>query len=429
MLAGIALGLSFGTKWYAVSSVAIVLVVWALARWRSGIAPGVVLRQAAGASGLIAACGGFWLLRNLVESGNPVYPVKVAPLGVTIFDAPHDVPRDQAGQSLVHYLGDADVWSDSILHAFRDRLAAPAGLIALGACLAAILLIARFTRRRQGSELPRQAVAATLLVAAGVLAVAYAVTPYTAGGPEGLPVLTGPNSRYLTPALLVAAPLAAWAAVRFRRGASVFGLLGLLAVLDGVRVGSNGQLGVADVYASNWAVGAAAAGLLAVAGWLAYRYRPWVGASRRPWAAAAVAGVGALALVAAGHEVQQRFNDGRYQGLDEAVDWVVRFAPADRRIGLAGARSPEGIGPAFPAFGPRYENEVSYVGELDQHTIRRFGSREGFVAAVRNGGYDILVVGRDPSSGTMVDEERWALSAGYEQVARSNRLTAFVRRG
>jgi hypothetical protein len=124
--------------------------------------------------------------------------------------------------------------------------------------------------------------------------------------------------------------------------------------------------------------------------------------------------------------MQQSFNERRYLGLDAAIDWVIRFAPEDRTIGLAGERLVTGIGPALPAFGPRYENEVGYVGELDQDTIRRFDSREGFVAAVRRGGYDVLVVGRGSSSG---DEESWARAAGYEPVAESPRLVAFIRGG
>jgi hypothetical protein len=98
-------------------------------------------------------------------------------------------------------------WTDSLLPAFCDRLATPAALIAIGAGLAAIL-IARSVWGRAATDSRKRGAAASMLVAAAVLALAYMVTPYTAGGPEGLPVLVAPNARYLTPALLLATPLA-----------------------------------------------------------------------------------------------------------------------------------------------------------------------------------------------------------------------------
>ena len=50
-----------------------------------------------------------WLVRNLLLSSNPVFPLKVAPLGITIFDAPPDVIRDQAGFPISDYFGNAHV--------------------------------------------------------------------------------------------------------------------------------------------------------------------------------------------------------------------------------------------------------------------------------------------------------------------------------
>src|SRR5207302_8549581 len=74
VLAGISLGLGFGTKWFGVSSVVATLVVWAGATLLAGRRAAAVARQGAALVGLIAATGGVWLLRNLLESGNPVFP-------------------------------------------------------------------------------------------------------------------------------------------------------------------------------------------------------------------------------------------------------------------------------------------------------------------------------------------------------------------
>ena len=71
VLAGLALGVSFGTKWYGVSAVG--------DPGASGSPPGcsngsdwrTVLRQGAAVTALVALAGGVWLLRNWVISGQP----------------------------------------------------------------------------------------------------------------------------------------------------------------------------------------------------------------------------------------------------------------------------------------------------------------------------------------------------------------------
>ena len=95
--AGLGLGLAFGTKWYAVPAVAVVVVVWGRhGCWRDG-PPAAPRRDGRGLVGIVGCVGGFWLLRNLVESGNPFFPVKVSPFGVTLFDAPPDIERSSTG--------------------------------------------------------------------------------------------------------------------------------------------------------------------------------------------------------------------------------------------------------------------------------------------------------------------------------------------
>jgi hypothetical protein len=83
--AGLALGVAFGTKWYAVWAVAIVVCTWAVAEGLDRRSARRLLSPGAALVGLIALAGGIWLLRNLVESGNPVFPVQVSVLGATLF--------------------------------------------------------------------------------------------------------------------------------------------------------------------------------------------------------------------------------------------------------------------------------------------------------------------------------------------------------
>src|SRR4051794_40637687 len=138
VLAGLGLGVAFGTKWYGVSTVIAVLAVWAvgclLARrpWRA------VGRQLAALGGLVAAAGGFWLLRNLVESGNPVFPVKLGFGGVVLFDAPVDTVRNEGGFTLAHYATKLDVIRDYILPAWERTYGLPGLLLVLGAAGAAV---------------------------------------------------------------------------------------------------------------------------------------------------------------------------------------------------------------------------------------------------------------------------------------------------
>jgi hypothetical protein len=78
----------------------------------------------------------------------------------------------------------------------------------------------------------------------------------------------------------------------------------------------------------------------------------------------------------------------------------------------------------LPAFGPRFANRVQYVGSWDQTMLRRYTSRAAFVAALRRGGYDVLVIGRGAAPGERVPELRWARSAGWVPFVSSGRLVA-----
>jgi hypothetical protein len=112
---------------------------------------------------------------------------------------------------------------------------------------------------------------------------------------------------------------------------------------------------------------------------------------------AATAGTLALALVGlviAGQLVQRRFNDGRYRGFDATLDWAIANAPAGHRIGVSGDANDVGVSPALPLFGPRFGNEVAYVGPRVRHILRRYTSPARFVAAVRRGRYDLVLIGR-----------------------------------
>jgi dolichyl-phosphate-mannose-protein mannosyltransferase len=445
VLAGLALGVSFGTKWYGVSSVLAVIGIWALARWAATRDLRTLARQLAAVCGLVALVGGIWLLRNLVESGNPVFPVDLSPL----FDAPPDPIRDAFGFTIADYLFDRTVWSDYLWPLLRDALALPT--LVLGA--AALAAGAHVLRRRgeTGEVAAEERLVLLGLGMAMLLAAVYAITPYSAGGPEGMPFVAGADARYLVPALVLAAPLGAWLASTSRGTGIFFGLLAVAAVLQGCRLVGNGTVGALELGAKDVAIGAVGAvaliGLPVLAIGLGKKglstessppSPPWAerlnlrirnSAHGRRAAVAAVAGLVSLVLLTlAGYSIQERFNDDRYRGRDEAVDWVLVNAAEGRRVGLAGVWAGEGISPVWPAFGEQLGNEVAYVGNFEDDVYRRFRRERDFIAALREGDYDVLIVGRGRiPQRAPTPEELWALDAGYRLVARSERLSVFEK--
>jgi hypothetical protein len=432
VLAGLALGVAFGAKWYGVSSVVVVLVVWALVRRLQGRATRAVARDLLIVASMVAVAGGIWMLRNLIESGNPVFPVRVAPFGIELFDAPHDPVRELAGFTIADYAASPGVWADYIVPQLRQAWALPGAILLAGLVAAAVSALrrsgpARGTRRSRASD-DRVLLAVGVVIALALLC-AYAITPYTAGGAEGRPSLVGPDARYGAPALLVCGVLAAWAAGRFRRGPLLLGIATVIAVIDGARLTARGELSGASPGLGDWL---AAVGALAVA-FAIWRAVTWArgrglferGLRRRHVVAGGVAALAAAAvLVGVGYELQDRYNDRRYLGGDPTTDALLTGAPADRRIGLSGLWD-DTWSPVLPAFGPRYGNHVEYVGASRREVIRRFRDRREFVASVRGRDLDYLVIGRGRAGVRRIPELRWARSAGFEPLVKSDRLVLF----
>ncbi len=217
VLAATALAIAFGTKWYGISSVGVLVAVWAGARLlhREPHA----LRDGLLVGGVALLGDAAWLARNLVESGNPVFPVKIAPFGVTIFDAPRDVIVEQVGFSLLDYADDPSVWGQLAGELF-DGLGLLAIVCALG------LLAATICNRTE-----REPRIALLSVAALALVPVYAWLPGTALGNPGNPELASVNTRYAVPILILLAPVTARAIGRLPKPIAVAFQLALLAAV------------------------------------------------------------------------------------------------------------------------------------------------------------------------------------------------------
>jgi len=183
--AGLAAGLAVGTKSTALAmAAALTLAVivlapagrrWAAAGWWFAAA---------------FAGGGYWYLRNLVISGNPL--PQLEHLGPISLPHPERLQSGRPDFSIVHYATDTGVWRDYFEPGLHQAFGALWPLVIAGAIaggLAALLWGRTRVLRWMGG-----------VALFGMLA--YVFTPLSAAGAEGAPVGFGINIRYAIPALL-----------------------------------------------------------------------------------------------------------------------------------------------------------------------------------------------------------------------------------
>ena len=118
VVVGLAAGLAAGTKLNfllpaAVLVVGLVAIAPAGQRWRA----------LAGAGLAALAGGGYWYLRNLVHTGNPL--PWVDSLGPISLPAPDQALGGREAHSVLGYLTDGAVWSDWFLPGLHDGLGSP----------------------------------------------------------------------------------------------------------------------------------------------------------------------------------------------------------------------------------------------------------------------------------------------------------------
>ena len=399
MLAAAALAIAFGTKWYGISSVAVLVAIWTIARVvRHDVPRPRALRDGV-LLGALAALGDLaWMARNIVESANPFFPAKIAAFGVTIFDAPRDVVVEAVGFSILDYAGDPPV-----LGQLAGELFDGLGVMAI-VCAAGLIAAAILNRRA-----PDPRIVLLSVVAVALLPV-YAALPGTALGNPGDPSLASVNTRYAIPSLLLAAPVVAWAIGRLPRIAALaFEVALFVSVVAGAYSGYEVR-GAREIV-----VAAAGLVLVAAAIWsLGY-------VSHRPRVLVAAAIGAALLALGAARGMEQRINGERYLGVDPAIDALLKAAPQDKRIGLASDWSVSGLTPIWPSFGTRISNHVEYIGYFDGF-LRRYPTQPRFQAALGRGRYDFVVIGRGFYPPQPTPEQRWALAAGWRTIALSERL-------
>jgi hypothetical protein len=386
---GLAVGLAAGTKLnYLLPAAVLVLGLTALA-------PGRARRRALLCSGGMAlAGGGYWYLRNLIHTGNPL--PWIHHLGPIDLPAPEQALGGREAHSVFSYLTNGSVWSGWFLPGLHGGLWIVwpvVGAAALAGLLLALVPFAR-TRRDSGPSSstspglwaenapdspvfgPSTRAAAGVLALAGLVGLAAAlswlVSPTSASGPAGVPRGFESGLRYLTPALILGLallptvpPLRAYVA----RLASFGPALGERPVPTAERLHSPPDSGG--------------------------NRRPTVDEDRLPrrWVAGIVAGAVLLAVLV-GYPVERHYLQNRYRhpsfttpGLDAAFAWARDVS--GERIATTSTRQ-------YPLFGTDLSNRVAYVGVRRPHGgFEAAQNCRQFRRLINAGHYDYVVATRD----------------------------------
>jgi dolichyl-phosphate-mannose-protein mannosyltransferase len=414
VIGGLALGLAFGARWYGVLFGPVVMAVWAVAMRLDRERWGWIARRFVAIGALMLAGGGFWLVRNWVVTGNPLFPVKIEAFGTTVFDAGSDPIRDKYGFSVLHYVGNWHVLSDFVWPDWKKAFGSPGGLVGLG--LFAAMGAALLGRRRAGRFDRQEATVLILAALALLLVFVYVGIPATAQGYANAPFrgLVGGNSRYAVPAFLIAAALTAWLCGRIGRARIALELVALAAMCEGLGRSFN----IPESRALSVGGRVAIAAALAAGGWWLITRRTQV---PQRMAVTGVALLAALAVVVAGYRDQDSFAGRRYRGIDPVTD-VLNGQPEGTRVGIVGDWIP-GFVPILPAYGRRFGSRVHYVGYFDRGQLRKYRTRRAFQAALRDADEDLLLVGRGVPPRATVRWERWARQMGYSDYVRSDNFT------
>jgi hypothetical protein len=321
VLSGAAAGLALGTKFSFVGpAVALVAV---RPRVRTVVALGVT--------------GGFWFVRNLVQTG---WFLPTAPRPLT----------EHLEFSLWHYLFDSRIWDSHLLPGLKFGFGSVWPAVLLLAAVGAVgAVFAPGTRRALG-------------IVAIACAVLYVFTPNSAAGREGDPWSFGLNLRYATPAVALGlALLPTWLA-RSRRALTVV----LAATLVGTLLSPTGLWPDRRLEALGLAVLAATA---------AYclsrpRLRPLI----------------VLAVFIALFPIQQHYLDNRY-AQPALAPFEFSRGLTDARIGVLGATT------HYQLYGDDLSNRVIYVGRRGPNgAFTRAPNCRAWREAVNAGDFDYLLV-------------------------------------
>jgi hypothetical protein len=367
VVAGLAAGLAAGTKLNFLLPAAVLVAGSAFIA-----AKGERLR-ALGVAGLAALLGGgYWYLRNLAHTGNPL--PWIDSIGAISLPAPDQALGGREAHSVLGYLTDGTVWSDWFLPGLHDGLWFLWPLL-LGAAIGGLLLA--LVRGRD----PVLRIAGLVGLAA---ALAWLVAPTSASGPESMPRGFESGLRYLAPALvlgLAVLPAALLPRVARGRGSPI--------AQDEVRAHGGGP-----------------------------RDR-----TRGPVALALLI----VLAIAIGYPVQRHYLDNRYAnpsftapGLNAAFAWARNLS--DARIATTSTRQ-------YPLYGTDLSNNVEFVGiERPHGGFVAPSTCPAWHRLLNAGDYDYVVTTHDrlgEGSTTYPPTARWTEGPWAREILREPPTVVF----
>ena len=395
LLAGLSAGLAAGTKLNFLLPAAVIVVGLA------AVAPRGRRGAALAATGLAALVGGgYWYLRNLVHSGNPLPWFR--DLGPLSLPGPDQALGGREQHDVLGYLTDGSIWSHWFLPGLHHGLWAIWPLFLAASSAGLILALKGFRcslrshdeqkEQRSGGRDAVMAVAGLAGLAAGL---AWLVAPTSASGPQGMPHGFESGLRYLVPALVLGLVLLPTAPLLRDRLA---------------RLGSS----------SRPAVPADAEG----------EPRGRFAGAGRPLAPV-LAALAIVAVAAIGYPVQRHYLGDRYAdptfttpGLNAAFEWATPVSGA--RIATTSTRQ-------YPLFGTDLSNRVEFVGEeRPDGGFLAPSSCRAWRRLLNEGGYDYVVASRDrvePGKPPYPATAGWTEGAGASVVLRRPPTVVFRSSG
>ncbi len=402
LFVGLAAGLAAGTKLNFLLPAAVLVLGTPL------LVPTGGRRRALAGSVLAAlAGGGYWYLRNLIHTGNPLpWFDHVGPISLP---APDQALGGREGHTVLGYLTDGSVWSDWFLPGLHGALTVLWPLVA--ALALAGLLLCLFPPRALSSFAPHSDekldngwdVGLLLAGLAGLATIAaWLIAPTSASGPDGMPRGFESGLRYLAPALALGfAVLPTALSARLRREGAGCPSSAAASLFFAPTTSSDGRQ-------------------------LSRRKTQPAGGTPRALPAM-LALVAVLAAIAIGYPVQRSYLRDRYAnpsfaapGLNAAFKWADDISHA--RIATTSTRQ-------YPLFGTDLSNHVQYVGEHQPHG--------GFVAPatcpqwrqlLNAGDYDYVIATRDriePGKPPYPESARWTEGPGAEPILRKPPTVVF----
>jgi hypothetical protein len=385
LVVGLAAGLAAGTKLNFLLPAAVLVIGLAL------LAPRSARGRAFAAAALSAlAGGGYWYLRNLLHSGNPLPWIQH--LGPVDLPAPEQALGGREAHSVLGYLTDGSVWSDWFLPGLHGGLWFLWSLLLVAALAGLVLAVVQsrgsFVRLSRTKE-PRDRVLALVGVVGLACALAWVVAPTSASGPDGMPRGFESGLRYLAPALVLGlALLPATAALRERPA-------GLDRVWSSFLPDRDEKLNHTQGGGAKWA-----------------------------FAAGAVALVLAIGI---GYPVQRNYLENRYAdpsftapGLNAAFAWARDVSGA--RVATTSTRQ-------YPLFGTDLSNRVEFLGEERPHGgFEAVSTCPKYLQLLRKGDYDYAIATRDreePGKPPYPPSAKWTEAAGGKPILKEPPTVVF----